>query len=61
MFYKLSKFVFVRNVNNYMQIVDKRNDSELIGDYSSYLFVKHLDYQPLHIDKIVEMSHTLNL
>ena len=54
MFYKLSKFVFVRNVNNYMQIVDKRNDSELIGDYSSYLFVKHLDYQPLHIDKIVE-------
>ncbi|MBR4625622.1 MAG: radical SAM protein [Alphaproteobacteria bacterium] len=53
MFYKLSKFVFVRNVNNYMLIVDKRNDSELIGDYTSYLFVKHLEYQPLHIDVIV--------
>ena len=37
-----------------MLIVDKRNDGELIGDYSSYLFVKHLDYQPLHIDTIVK-------
>lgn len=54
MFYKLSKFVFVRNVNNYLQIIDKRNDGELIGDYSSYLFVKHIDYTPLHIDTIVE-------
>lgn len=54
MFYKLSKFAFIRNVNNYMQIVDKRNDNELIGDYSSYLFVKHLDYKPIHIDIIVK-------
>lgn len=53
MFYRLNNFAFVRNINNYMQIVDKRDDSELIGDYTSYLFAKHLDYTPKHIDIIV--------
>ena len=53
MYYRLNKFVFVRNINNYLQIVDKRDDSELIGDYTSYLFAKHLDYSPLFIDTIV--------
>ena len=53
MYYRLNKFVFVRNINNYLQIIDKRDDSELIGDYTSYLFAKHLDYFPLIIDTIV--------
>ncbi len=53
MYYKISRFVFVRNINNYMLIVDKRSDSELIGDYTSYLFIKHLKYSPRHIDCIV--------
>lgn len=53
MFYQLNNFAFVRKVNNYLQIVDKRDDSELIGDYTSYLFAKHLDYSPSHIDVIV--------
>lgn len=53
MYYQLNNFVFVRNINNYLLIVDKRDDSELIGDYTSYLFAKHLDYSPLHIDTIV--------
>ncbi len=52
MYYKLNNFVFVRNINNYLQIVDKRDDSELIGDYVSFLFAKHLDYSPLQIEKI---------
>lgn len=54
MYYQLNKFAYVRNINNYMQIVDKRDDSELIGDYNSYLFAKHLRYLPLHIDAIVK-------
>lgn len=53
MYYIINRFVFVRNIYNYMLIVDKRNDNELIGDYTSYLFVKHLDYTPQHIDSIV--------
>ena len=63
-YYKLNNFVFVRQINNYLQIVDKRDDRELIGDYTSYLFVKYLDYKPLGIDCIVnkiqeEWSQTL--
>lgn len=54
MYYKLNSFVFVRNVNNYMQIIDKRTDDELIGDFNSYLFAKHLDYAFRHIDVITE-------
>lgn len=53
MYYQLNNFTFIRNVNNYLQIVDKRDDSELIGDFSSWLFAKHLNYCPLDIDKIV--------
>lgn len=53
MYYKLNNFTFIRNVNNYLQIVDKRDDSELIGDFSSWLFAKHLDYCPLDINIIV--------
>lgn len=54
MLYQLNNFAFIRNVNNYLQIIDKRDDSELIGDYSSWLFAKHLDYYPLYIDAIVK-------
>lgn len=54
MYYKLNKFVFVKNVNNYLQIIDKRSDNELIGDYSSYLFVKNLSYNFLSIDELAE-------
>lgn len=53
MYYRLNAFAFVRNINNFLQIVDKRDDSELFGDYIAYLFAKHLDYSPLHIDTIV--------
>ncbi len=53
MYYQLNNFTFIRNVNNYLQIVDNRDDSELIGDFSSWLFAKHLNYCPLDIDKIV--------
>lgn len=52
-YYKLNSYVFVRQINNYLQIVDKRDDSELIGDYTSYLFVKYLGYNPSEIDCIV--------
>lgn len=54
MFYKLNKFAFVRKVNSYLVIVDKRTENELIGDYTSYLFVKHLKYEAQDIDAIVQ-------
>lgn len=53
MFYKLNKFTFVRNVDKYLLIVDKRSENELIGDYTSYLFVKHLNYEYQDIDAII--------
>ena len=53
MFYKLSRFSFVRNINNYLVIVDKRTEDELIGDYTSYLFVKHLTHEPQEIDAVI--------
>ena len=52
MFYKLNKYTFVRNINNYLVIVDKRTENELIGDYTSYLFVKHLKNEGQDIDVI---------
>lgn len=54
MFYKINNFVFFKNVNNYLQIIDKRDDSEIIGDYFSFLFIKSLCYQSQHIDDIVK-------
>lgn len=53
MYYKLNSFVFIRNINNYLQIIDVRDNSELIGDHTSYLFAKHLGYSPSDIDAIV--------
>ncbi|MCR5080643.1 MAG: radical SAM protein [Treponema sp.] len=52
MFYTLKSFVFIRNNNNYLAIIDTRNDTEIIGDYSSYLFAKNLSYSPQDIDTI---------
>lgn len=53
MFYKLKRFTFVRNINDYLQIIDKRNDTEIIGDYISYLFAKELSYEFKNIDILV--------
>ena len=53
MFYKLNKYTFVRNINNYLVIVDKRTENELIGDYTSYLFVRHLKHEAQDIDIII--------
>lgn len=58
MYYKLNNFVFIRNINNYLQIIDKRDNSEVIGDYYSFLFAKHLDYSPLDIDTIVNKIYS---
>lgn len=52
MFYKLNNYTFIRNSNNYLTIIDSRNDSEIIGDYSSFLFTKNLSYAPQDIDVI---------
>ena len=54
MFYKLNKYTFVRNINNYLVIVDKRTENELIGDYTSYLFVRHLKHEAQ--DKLSPLS-----
>ena len=53
MFYKLKRFTFVRNINDYLQIIDKRNDTEIIGDYISYIFAKELSYEFKNIDILV--------
>lgn len=54
MYYKLNNFAFVRNINNYLFILDTRNNSELLGDYGSFLFVKHLSYEPQQLENIVK-------
>lgn len=53
MYYKLNKSIFIRNINGYLQIVDATNKNEILGNYSSYLFLKHLNYKPQSIDSIV--------
>ena len=54
MLYKLKRFTFIRNINDYLQIIDKRNDTEIIGDYVSYLFAKQLSYEFENIDNLVD-------
>lgn len=53
MYYMLNNFVFVRSVNNHLQLCDKRSDEKIIGDYSAYLFLKDLDYYPKSFDCII--------
>ena len=53
MYYMLNNFVFVRSVNNHLQLCDKRSDEKIIGDYSAYLFLKDLDYYPKSFDNII--------
>lgn len=54
MYYRLNNFVFIRNINNYLQIIDARTNEELIGDFAAYLFAKHLSYLPKSFNAIVD-------
>lgn len=52
MYYMLNNFIFIRPINNYLKIWNKLNYNNIIGDLSSYLFLKHLDYFPKKIEII---------
>jgi MoaA/NifB/PqqE/SkfB family radical SAM enzyme len=53
MYYQLNDYVFISLINNYLKLCDKLHNDDVIGDYNSYLFLKHLDYKPQHIEDVV--------
>ncbi len=54
MFYSLNNYVFIKNINNNLVLIDKRNDDKVIGDFNSFVFLKCLSYIPQSIDIIAE-------
>ena len=52
MYYMLAKYIFIRIVNGYLKIWNKLNYNNVIGDLNSYLFLKHLTYEPKELDGI---------
>lgn len=54
MFYKLNNFVFVRNKNDRLFLVNKIPGDTIYGDKSAYIFFQYLTYEPQELDKIVK-------
>lgn len=54
MFYKLNNFVFIRNINDRLFLVNKISDDTIYGDKIAYIFFRYLTYQPQELDKIIK-------
>lgn len=46
MFYLLNNFVFIRKIGDCSLILDKITENRVIGDSITFLFLKHLSYEP---------------
>ena len=53
MYYMLNNYIFIRVINNYLKIWNKLNNKNIIGDINSFIFLKHLSYEPKKLDSIV--------